>query len=257
MLLRWLTERRRRRLLEQAFPPAWRAYLEEDLPFWRTLAPDEQAKLQDLVQVFVDEKHWEGCGGLTLDDEVRVTIAAQACLLVLHREHELYAEVDSILVYPTTVKRPERRGSVFGVALEPVEGSVALLGEAHAGGPVLLVWDAVTHGSRDPDDGHNVVLHEFAHKIDLLDGGADGTPPLPDREARERWRRVCTEAFVALRERDRAASRALDAYGATNEAEFFAVATERFFERPRVLRAALPELYALLADFYRQDPAAR
>ena len=119
------------------------------------------------------------------------------------------------------------------------------------------MWDAVRHGARHAGDGRNVVFHEFAHKIDMLGGEVDGTPPLPDRAHRDAWAEVCTDAYRALEAEDPAVKRVLDPYGATNEAEFFAVATEAFFERPARVRDALPDLYALLADFYRQDPAAR
>jgi MtfA peptidase len=139
-----------------------------------------------------------------------------------------------------------------------VHGPVALLGEAHHGGPVVLAWDRVLRDGKRPQDGHNLVYHEFAHKLDMLDGSADGTPPLHDRAALARWSKTCESAFLALRQATaHGAAHELDSYGATNEAEFFAVATEHFFDRPRPLQQHLPELYEALKDFYRQDPAAR
>ena len=257
MLFTWLTKRRRAQILEQPFPPEWEEIIGRNVAHFRLLDDGERERLRQLVQVFVHEKRWEGCGGLELTDEVRVTVAAEACLLLLGRDHSLYDDVESILVYPSTVQRPERPQSFFDNRIEVVEAPVALLGEAHGGGPVILAWDAVKSGARDPDDGRNVVFHELAHKIDMLDGVADGTPPLDDRGARRSWAEVCSEIYLALQDRDPDTRRVLDPYGATNEAEFFAVATESFFERPIALRDRLPDLYALLAEFYQQDPAER
>jgi Mlc titration factor MtfA (ptsG expression regulator) len=257
MIFDWLARRRRARILETPFPAGWEAIVQRNVAHWNLLDDDERARLLQLVQVFVAEKHWEGCGGLEMTDEVRVTVAAEACLLLLGRDHDLYDDVESILVYPSTVVAAERAAGVFERGGSVVSESEAILGQAHLGGPVILVWDAVKRGARDPDDGRNVVFHEFAHKIDMLGGEVDGTPPLPDGAARRSWAEVCSEIFLALKDDDPAVRRVLDPYGARNEAEFFAVATETFFERPAALREALPALYALLADFYRQDPAAR
>lgn len=257
MLFTWLTERRRARILEEPFPGEWGRIIERNVAHWRGLDDEERRRLRELVQVFVAEKHWEGCGGLEMTDEIRVTVAAEACLLLLGRDHDLYDDVESILVYPSTVVAAERVAGIFERGGAVVEESEAILGQAHQGGPVILVWDAVKRGARDPDDGRNVVFHEFAHKIDMLGGEVDGTPPLESAAERRSWAEVCSEVFLALKDRDPDVRRVLDPYGAKNEAEFFAVATESFFERPEALKKALPELYALLADFYRQDPAAR
>ena len=258
MFWNWLTERRRKHITDQAFPTSWEEIIEKNIGHWKVLDDDERTRLRALVQVFIAEKHWEGCGGLELTDEIKVTIAADACMLLLGLDHSLYQDVESILVYPSTVVRPQRPPPVFGRSWNPAPGPVALLGEAHLDGPVLLVWDAVRRGARDSADGHNVVFHEFAHKIDMIDGDADGTPPLENASQRTEWAKICSEAFLDLKRRvERGQRDVLDAYGATNEAEFFAVATESFFERPTQLSNALPELYALLARFYHQDPLAR
>jgi MtfA peptidase len=233
-------------------------YLRGNVAFWSSLNDAEQQRLLQLTQVFIAEKHWEGCGGIQLTDEIQVTIAAQACLLLLGRDHSLYEGVKSILVYPTTVVPPNRPAPLFAVPTGPVNNPSPLLGEAHQGGPVILVWDAILHGARDPRDGSNLVFHEFAHKIDMLDGAADGTPPLPGRRGRKRWAQICSEVFLELRERvERGEPTLLDPYAATNEAEFFAVATEAFFESSEAMEIRHPDLYQLLAEFYRQDPAAR
>jgi len=252
----WLTERRRNKLLEQPFPPEWVEYLDENVAIWRRLDEPMKERLRDLTVVFVAEKTWEGCGGLEMTDEIRVTVAAQACVLLLGREHALYAGVESILVYPSTVISPARRPGVFvGGATVVDEAGTAVLGEAHHhGGPVILAWDDVVAGGRELGT-RNVVFHEFAHKIDMVDGTIDGTPPLEDRTARRAWAEVCSAAFLELRERvERGRRTFIDDYGATNEAEFFAVATEAYFVQPDKLKRNEPELYAILAGFYRFDP---
>jgi Mlc titration factor MtfA (ptsG expression regulator) len=257
-MFEWWRERQREKILAQAFPAAHIAVLERNVPHYRRLAPDTQQRLRNLVQVFIAEKHWEGCGGLTLTDEMQVTVAAQACLLVLELPHRLYENVESILVYPSTVMRPAQRAGVFMHTNAMIaSGPIALLGEAHLGGPVILAWDRVLRDSAQPCDGHNLVYHEFAHKLDMLDGRADGTPPFASQEELQRWQAVCERAFLALRARsERGEATFIDAYGATAEAEFFAVVTEHFFENPLELREVEPELYEVFSAFYRQDPAA-
>lgn len=254
MIFRWLTERRRARLLETPFPDAWTKILERNVSAYRLLSPEEQARLRDLTQVFLAEKHWEGCGGLELDDEIRVTIAGTACLMILGRDHDLLREVESILVYPSGVLVPEQPRSLFDARPVVSGGPTPVLGVAHGQGPVVLAWDSVLAGARDARDGHNLVFHEIAHKIDFLDGAGDGTPPLESRGERERWARACTDAYQAHRD---GTETLLRDYATTNEAEFFAVATEVFFEKPRRMADELPALYAVLRDFYQLDLAAR
>lgn len=238
--------------MAQPFPEAFRAHLERNVPYLRRLDAAERTKLEGLVQVFLAEKSFEGCGGLVLTDEMRVTIAAQACLLVLHREGELYPELASILVYPSTFRSRTAR-SDGGVV---VEGSEARLGES-ARGTVVLAWDDVLHGARLTHDGHNVVLHELAHQLDQEDGAADGAPILDRRSAYGAWAEVLGQYAALVESVERQRKSDLDEYGATNPAEFFAVVTEAFFERPRELARKHPALYAQLRDYYRQDPARR
>jgi Mlc titration factor MtfA (ptsG expression regulator) len=254
----WWRTHRRQRILEAPLPAEHIAFIERNVRYYGRLPAEAQQRLRDLVQVFVAEKHWEGCGGLALSDEMKVTIAAQACLLVLELPHRLFDNVTSIYVYPSTVVRPPDEGGVFVRPRElVVSGPIALYGEAHVRGPVVLAWDRVLHDGRHERDGHNLVYHEFAHKLDMLDGHPDGTPPLASRQERARWHVVCEQAFLELREQSERGQRTfIDSYGAIDEAEFFAVVTEHFFEEPRELRAALPSLYDVLAAFYRQDPAA-
>jgi Mlc titration factor MtfA (ptsG expression regulator) len=252
----WLRDRRRRRLLATPFPPAWDRYIDDNVAIARRLDPASRARLRELVQVFVAERHWEGCGGLELTEEMQVTIAAQACLLVLGRDDRLFHDVASILVYPSTMIAPPRRLGLFEQPRAPVAEGALLLGEAMLGGPVVLAWDAVLAGGREETAG-NVVLHELAHKLDMANGRVDGTPPLATRAERDRWATVCDAAFARHRaEVDVGLPTALDAYGATNEAEFFAVATETYFTRPAALALEHPALFALLAGFYRIVPPA-
>lgn len=259
MMFDWWRERKREQILAQPFPEEQRAVLRRNVGHYARLHADEQQRLRDLVQVFVAEKHWEGCGGLSLNDEMKFTIAAQACMLILELPHRLYENVESIFVYPSAVLRPEQEQGVFVRSPGLVaSGPIALLGEAHVRGPVVLAWDRVLRDGRAARDGHNLVYHEFAHKLDMVDGSPDGTPPLVSREQRERWREVCERAFLELRRRTQRGERTfIDDYGSTNEAEFFAVVTEHFFDQPRALQKAQPELYDVLSAFYRQDPASR
>jgi len=253
----WLTERRRKKLLEEAFPDAWAEILGANVAAYRLLDTDEQKRLRELVQVFIDEKHWEGCGGLELDDEIRVTIAGAGCLMLLGRDHDLFKEVESLLVYPSAVIATAPARSHTDPGLTPTHENQAVLGLAVHGGAVVLAWDSVLHGARDPRDGHNVVIHEFAHKIDFVDGDADGTPDMGFAERRA-WAAAFGPAFLAHKERAEHGKKSfLSDYAVTNEAEYFAVASEAFFEKPKELARRLPEVYAALRDFYRLDLAAR
>jgi Mlc titration factor MtfA (ptsG expression regulator) len=250
MLLTWLRRRRRRKLLARPFPAEWLRYLERNIAHYRYLAAAEQAKLRDDLRIFIAEKDWEGCGGLQMTDEIKVTVAAQACLLVLAIEHDYYRRVQSILVYPRGYSAPTRHGIL--------EGTSDLLGEAVYRGPVILSWEDVLEGGRHPRAGKNLVFHEFAHQLDMLDGVIDGTPPLKDRDQYRRWHDVMTAEYQRLiEESEKGQATLLDQYGTTNEGEFFAVATECFFDKPVALARRHPQLYALLAEYYRQDPAAR
>ena len=258
MFFAWLERRRRRKILERPFPATWLAHIEGNVACFAHLDAREKGALRDLVQVFVEEKSWEGLGGLALDDEIRVTIAAQACLLVLELEHDLYRQVESILVYPSTVLAPARPTGVFGVATQPLDSPMPILGQAWERGPVILAWDAVRRGGRHAHDGRNVVYHEFAHKLDMLSDGADGVPPLACDETYERWVEVMTRAYRRLAKRAAEGRPTfLDGYALTNGAEFFAVATEHFFEQGLEMQKDHRAMYDVLRGFYRQDTAAR
>jgi MtfA peptidase len=252
----FLQHRHRRELASRPFPDAFRTILQQNLGYLRRLDAAQRSAHEQLVQIFLAEKHFEGCGGLELTDEIRVTIAGAACVLLLGLDHDMYRQVESILVYPSAVFSPARPVGFFQVPVLAVQPQRALLGEAHLGGPVIVAWDAARHDCRHPHSGHNVVFHEFAHKLDMLDGSVDGTPPLRGTRALKRWADVCSRAFLELRERSKSGQHSfMDEYGAASEAEFFAVATETFFEQPEQLIAEQPELYEVLREFYRQDPA--
>jgi len=228
--------------------------VEHDVPLARWLSAEERERLLRLVQVFLTEKHFEGCGGLTVTEEMKIRIAAEACLLLLNLEGPCYPTLRTVLVYP--------HGFVPKFAGSPGTGEIArspvpLIGESWGDGVVVISWDDAVRGARNPVDGDNVVLHEFAHQLDAEDGAANGAPILPPGALRT-WGGVLSEEYERLR-RDAADDRrsALDDYGATNKAEFFAVATEAFFEKPVQLEREHPALYTQLRQFYRQDPARR
>lgn len=251
----FLRRRRRRRLRAQPFPQEWRAHVERNIPLFRRMGAAEQDALLGHALVLLAEKHFEGCGGLELTDEIRVTIAVQAARLLLHREDDYFPTVTSILVYPEVIAHARQEHLGGGIWRE-TEIAAAGLAAGHLGA-IVLSWDSVTRGLRDADDGHDVVLHEFAHELDYQDRTFDGTPVLGGHSAYRAWGRAMQEAFESHRRAvDEEAALALDAYGATNPAEFFAVATESFFERPVELREKLPAVYESLRGFYRQDPAS-
>ncbi|HEV3136693.1 MAG TPA: M90 family metallopeptidase [Pirellulales bacterium] len=254
MILSWLKERRRKKILASPFPSPWLAYLRNNVIQYDSLTPVEQAKLRDDLRVFIAEKNWEGCAGLELTDEMKVTIAGQACLMALALDGDPFGQVLSILVYPTPYAVPEEHWHEGW----SIAGEAAHLGESWYRGPVILSWADVRRDARHPGEGRNLVWHEFAHQLDMLDRSTNGTPPLADPQQRRRWHDVMTKEFEQLiADADEGRATLLDTYGASSEAEFFAVATECFFDCPVDLRSEHPRLYELLGEYYRQDPAAR
>lgn len=251
----WLKNRKREHILAEPFPAEWPGYLHKNIVHYQHLSDAEKTRLHGDVHIFVAEKHWEGCGGLVMTHEIAVTIAGQAMLLVLGLEHNYFDRVQSILVYPHGYRAMDDDGVGGG----PVrQESSDRLGEAHYRGPVLLSWDDVVRDGQHPERGKNLVYHEFSHQLDMLDGVVNGTPPLGTDEQRRRWNEVMTREYhnlIHAAEHHRATL--LDTYGATNEAEFFAVATECFFDKPVPLRHKHPQMYELMKEYYKQDPAAR
>ncbi|HOU55705.1 MAG TPA: zinc-dependent peptidase [Smithellaceae bacterium] len=254
----WLAKKRRRKILEAPFPFEWEAIIRKNMAHYKLLDEDEQRRLRERIAVFMAEKNWEGCGGLELTDEIRVTVSAMACLLILNLPRQDYENVESILVYPSERILPEQKIGFFETALAPLETPGPISGQAFEQGPILLVWDAVHESIRYAGYGYNVVYHEFAHKLDMQDGVADGTPRLRDRAEYRDWVKTCSREYKKLLKNvERGKRTFLDEYGAKDEAEFFAVATEHFFDQPLGMKRAVPELYRVLKNFYRQDPAAR
>jgi Mlc titration factor MtfA (ptsG expression regulator) len=244
---------RRRRLKSRPFPPEWLAILDKNVPLYRRLTTADRAELQRHIQVFVAEKNFEGGNGFVMTDEVRVTIAAQACILLLHRETGYYAGLSSVIVYPGEFLAPFREVDESGVITEGIDRRS---GESWQEGTLVLSWEDIADGSLDVQAGYNVVIHEFAHQLDVEDGITCGTRRLFGRD-QPNWAKTLEQEYLRL-QHDTAHGRStvLDPYGAENPAEFFAVATECFFESPRRLRERHPKLYAELARYYRQDPAS-
>jgi MtfA peptidase len=254
----FLKKRRRNRIQSRPFPSEWREILTRRYSMYSRLPSADRRELEGLIQVFLAEKRFEGCGGQEITDEVRVLIAAQACLLLLHRETECYPRLHSVLVYPSSyIARAwhvEKDGTV-------IEGDQARGGESWPHGAVVLAWDGAIAGAAELNKKNNLVLHEFAHQLDEEDGIADGAPLLggptfsQTLQRYRTWAGVLSAEFQQLRRAAEAGRETvLDTYGAKNPAEFFAVATECFFEKPAELKERHPALYAELKEFYRQDP---
>ncbi len=239
LLRRW----RRSRLQSRPLPEHWPEILRRDVPFFADFSEDERARFLLRLKSFVWRIHWVPAGGMTIDDRVKVVIAAAAVRLALHLDEDIYRRLSEVVVYPSHYVHPERDGVIFG--------------EAHAWGVVVLSWDAVLQGLANPNDGHDTATHEFAHVLDRNTGDFNGTPELRAREHYRVWGAVLSERYERLRRGKRGEKRVLRDYGATNEAEFFAVATEAFFERPRQMAEHTPDLYEEMARFYGSDPAGQ
>jgi len=245
----WLKERRRAQVRARPFPAAWRRIVRSRVPIVAHLPPDLQIRLRRHIQVFLAEKPFIGCNGQVITDEVRVAIAAPACLLLLgHERPDYYPRLRQVLVYPDTFVVNRERP--VGAGLMQAQRRT-MVGESWGVGQVILSWAEVVAGAADAKDGHNVVLHEFAHQIDQDKGVADGRPWRPSTATRRRWNAVMDAALQRLRQEP---SAVIDAYGGTAPAEFFAVVTEVFFERPMELAAEAPAVYVELAALYRVDP---
>ena len=252
-MLALFKQQRRKRLRNRLFPEEWIELIRQNVRFFDRLPPADRREILGHIQVFLAEKRFEGCGGLELDDEICLTIATQACLLLLHRKTDYFPRLLTILVYPTTYMVNENRPIDENIWHE---GKEARLGEtARQMGSLVLAWDAARSGAVDPSDGRNVVFHEFAHQLDYENYAADGVPGLATRDQVASWGAVMRVEFASLRAADATGiPTLLDNYGATSPAEFFAVATEAFFERPVALRHRHPRLYAEFARYFQQDP---
>ncbi|MFO7654057.1 MAG: zinc-dependent peptidase [Candidatus Krumholzibacteriia bacterium] len=244
---------RRRKLLSTPWPPAWRTLAEDHIPLYRRLPEPERERLHGLVQVFLDEKSFEGCGGQVVDDEVRLFVATQACLLLLGDDVGYLPRLHAVLIYPQSFRVQREYHHDDGLVTEAHE---EFLGESWGSGALVLSWEDIRHDTARPEEGYNVVLHEFAHQLDEETGAADGMPLLPDAELAADWPRICSAEYDRLcRQVDRRRETFLDPYAAEDPAEFFAVITETFFTIPVDFRRAHPDLYALLARYYGTDPS--
>lgn len=255
MLFSWLRARRRRKLLTEPFPLRWTAFLERNVGHYPRLAPAEQERLRAVTQILVAEKRWSGRGGLIVpSEEMIVTIAAQAALLLLGADRDYYRRVREVIVFPTEFRSP--------VAFDDWEddglSTTIKTGQAVDRGPVVLAWDVVEREGREPEEGYNVVIHEFAHQLDFVDGVSLGTPNLGDRALETRWKYVWSVAFADHRRaiREGREDTFFTPHAAESEAEFFADATEAFYCRPHDLRGGNAEMYQLLGAYYRVDPCA-
>lgn len=251
-ILGYLRRRARTALRLQPLAPALLSILEREVPLYRRMPGSLQAELRGLVNMFLSEKQFYGYEGLQVTDEMRVVIAGNACLLLLGGHTEFFEGFRNILIYPDTYVVPHvhHDGEVV------TEGYVANAGESWHAGPVILSWADVCKGIAHPEDGNNVIIHEFAHKLDEQNDTVDGLPMLREKADYDSWARVFTKEYEGLIERvEQRSNTVLDSYGATSPPEFFAVASETFFERGALMRDRLPALYAELHKFYGVDPA--
>lgn len=248
----WLTERKRQSLGTRPFPTAWGEVLQRRVPYVHLLPADLQLKLQQHMQVFLAEKAFIGCNGLSISDEIRVTIAAHACLLIVNRPSSYYPKLRQILVYPDSFVVQRDHVDHIGLAHRTRE---VLAGESWSEGQVILSWQDTLAGAAVVDDGQNVAIHEFAHQLDQETGSANGAPMLKRRAQYQRWSHVLGTEFATLQARVALGAPSLFSdYGATDPGEFFAVISEVFFEQPGAMAEEHPALYRELSQFYQLDP---
>lgn len=246
-------ERRRRRLRAKHFPLKWKMLLDKRLPIYRRLPEALKQQLHGHIQVFLAEKQFVGCGGLTITIEIQVTIAAQACILLLNRPTHYYPDLDYILVYPSAFIVKREVSNAAGI--HTLERQV-LTGESWDTGKVIIAWDEVQYDIDNVNDGSNIIFHEFAHQLDHESGSTNGAPLLENPSSYVTWARVLGREYRKLGEHlARGESTVMDYYGAKNPAEFFAVATETFFEKSQQMKSQHPELYEQLRNYYKVDPS--
>jgi Mlc titration factor MtfA (ptsG expression regulator) len=252
MIFPWIRTRRRQKLLAEAFPLAWRQFVSRHVRHFQYLDARQRQRLEGCIQIMIAEKDWAGGSGFELTDEIKVTIAGYAAVMTLGLDEPYYFDhLKTIIVYSGSYMPHRSRYDVQS----PFTPETARLGEAWHRGPVVLSWSEIG-GPDKQRPGNNLVIHEFAHHLDGLDGDVDGSPIIVDRQQNLIWYQVTEDEFQRLTQ-EAASGQAtlLDRYGASSRAEFFAVASECFFERPHALRDQHPELYKVLAYFYCQDPA--
>jgi MtfA peptidase len=247
------TSHRRRRLRAESVPAEWRPIIARAMPLYERMPAPARARLEGLVNQFVAEKEFVGCRGLEVTLDMRLAVAAQACLLVVNRSAAVYDDLYSVLIYPAQFIAPEEHRDEAGVVHHHER---VLSGQAWDTHRIILSWEDVQASAVSHGDGYNVVFHEFAHYLDAEAGEVDGAPLLGDAGHYERWAEVMNEEFARLRAAaERGEQTLLDTYAGESEGEFFAVATEVFFEQPAQLKREHPRLYAELSGYYRLDPA--
>ncbi|MEP7703774.1 M90 family metallopeptidase [Paraglaciecola sp. 25GB23A] len=242
---------RREKLRSQGIPVEWQTLLSKEFALYNKLPQNLQLSLTSHMQVFLDEKDIVGRNGFAVDDRVKILIAAQACLLIINRPGDYYPGFRTILVYPETYVANSTRTE----GMLHITSTSARAGESWRRGPVILAWDHVIQGARDSRDGHNVVMHEFAHKLDEENAAMDGLPLLPTLEQYKQWSEVLSAEFTVQQQKFAdGIEDIIDSYGATSPAEFFAVVTETFFEKPQQLHRLHPALYEQFKQCYMLDP---
>jgi Mlc titration factor MtfA (ptsG expression regulator) len=244
--------RRRAKLRQQPAPALVIETLEQRVGIYSQLPDELKAQLHGHINVFLDEKRFLGLGGLEITDEMCIIVAGLACVLLLNRDATYYPGFSSILLYPKAYVSTDVR---YDGEVE-VRREMTRAGESWHRGPVVLSWDDVMQGAANVGDGYNVVLHEFAHKLDEENDGTNGLPILTEQSHYDEWAAVLGREYKSLETRvSRGKNRVLDEYALTSPPEFFAVATESFFEKSRAMQERLPDLYEQLRNFYRVDPA--
>jgi Mlc titration factor MtfA (ptsG expression regulator) len=232
----------------------WDSIVQQRVSYYHILPADQQKGLKGLIQVFLDEKRFEGCAGLEITDEVRLTISGFACVLLLGGQSDLYPKLRTILVYPRGYMAPHSARQPDGTV---IEGLQPRTGESWSFGNIVLSWSDILRDAANPQRGRNIVFHEFAHQLDAESGSAQGAPVLPPNARYEDWAQILTDEYESLvNSMEQGRESLLDKYGATSPAEFFAVATECFFLKSLELKSAHPRLYDQMKLYYRQDPAS-
>ena len=243
---------KRNSIKQKPFTKAWRKIIQRRMPYFNQMPVDLQLQLKQHIQIFISEKKFIGCNGINITDEIKVTIAAQACLLLLNKNTNYYPKLRTILVYPSAFVKKQQQLNVDGT--QSIE-SIALTGESWGFGRIVLSWQDSLAGAEQPNDGHNLVIHEFAHQLDQENGVANGAPILGKDQDYKTWSDVFNRQFSLLQQQVSLGQASLfDKYGATNPAEFFAVASEVFFEKAKQLSIQYPLFYRQMSAYYRVDP---
>jgi len=245
-------QHQRNKIINQPFKKEWRKIIQQRMPYFRQMPADLQLQLKQHIQVFLAEKKFIGCNGVKITDDIRITVAAQACLLLLNRKTDFYPKLQTILVYPRAFIKSQQSVQTDGVQRTQ---KMALAGESWDFGKVVLSWQDTIEGAQVPDDGRNVVIHEFAHQLDQENGKANGAPILDKEQNYKSWSEVFSSQFEQLKMQAQTGRASLfDYYGATEPAEFFAVASEVFFEQAEQFHYEFPKLYQQLTQYYQVDP---